>query len=176
MPHDIIDNRSEKLLEHIQCILPTSERVRFVVGYLFLSGLKPIRAELERLCEIRLLIGNTTNRETLETLAEGCKRLDMLNEVIEDWRYPKRIEMQRFVLDTNVLISGVIVVKKYPEILEYTADLLDYIRANALLVSGIPEAAVVKDDPDDDFIISCAVEGNTDYIVSGDPHLLDLQS
>jgi hypothetical protein len=38
MPHDIIDNRSEKLLDHIKRILPGSERARFAVGYLFLSA------------------------------------------------------------------------------------------------------------------------------------------
>ena len=42
MPHDIIDNRSEKLLDNIKRILPGSERARFAVGYLFLPGLKPI--------------------------------------------------------------------------------------------------------------------------------------
>lgn len=100
MPHDIIDNRSEKLLDHIKRILPGSERARFAVGYLFLSGLKPIRQHLEQLREIRLLIGNTTDRETLETLAEGYKRLDLLGEAIEDWRYRKRVEMQRSAEET----------------------------------------------------------------------------
>ncbi len=100
MPHDIIDNRSEKLLDHIKLILPGSERARFAVGYLFLSGLKPIHRHLEQLREIRLLIGNTTDRETLETLAERYKRLDILEEAAEGWRYPKRVEMQRSAEET----------------------------------------------------------------------------
>ncbi|MBC8450038.1 MAG: helicase [Chloroflexi bacterium] len=100
MPHDIIDNRSEKLLEHIQRILPGSERARLAVGYFFLSGLKPIYQHLERLDEIRLLIGNTTDRQTLETLAEGYKRLDLLGEAAEGWRYRKRVEMQRSAEET----------------------------------------------------------------------------
>ena len=68
--HDIIDNRREKLLEHILRILPTTERVRFAVGYLFLSGLKPIRRHLEQLKELRLLIGTTSGSQTLEALAK----------------------------------------------------------------------------------------------------------
>lgn len=33
---------------------------------------------------------------------------------------------------------------------------------------------VVKEDPDDDIFINTASDGNADYIVSGDPHLLGL--
>jgi len=100
MGHDIIDNRNEQLLEHIWLILSSTERAHFAVGYLFLSGLKPIREQLEKLKEIRLLIGNTTNRETLETLAEGYKRLDLLQEATEDWLYQKRVAMQQTAQET----------------------------------------------------------------------------
>ena len=34
---------------------------------------------------------------------------------------------------------------------------------------------VVEDDPDDDRVLECALEGSADYIVSGDHHLLDLR-
>lgn len=54
-------------------------QVRFAVGYLFLSGLRPLQAHLEKLAEIRLLIGSTTDRETIETPAGGCRRLAELS-------------------------------------------------------------------------------------------------
>jgi putative PIN family toxin of toxin-antitoxin system len=34
---------------------------------------------------------------------------------------------------------------------------------------------IVKDDPDDNMLIECAVEGNADYIISGDEHLKKLK-
>lgn len=34
---------------------------------------------------------------------------------------------------------------------------------------------VVKDDPKDNKFVSCAIEGNADFIVSGDNHLLNLK-
>ena len=34
---------------------------------------------------------------------------------------------------------------------------------------------VIADDPDDDHYLSCAIEGEADYIVSGDRHLLEIQ-
>ena len=37
------------------------------------------------------------------------------------------------------------------------------------------EVEVVEDDPDENKIIECALEGNVDYIISGDSHLLDLK-
>ena len=37
------------------------------------------------------------------------------------------------------------------------------------------ELHVVKDDPDDNKIIECAVVGDAAYIVSGDRHLLDMK-
>ena len=38
MPHDILDNRVERLVDHIKEILPASETAKFAVGYFFLSG------------------------------------------------------------------------------------------------------------------------------------------
>ena len=75
--HDIVDNRTENLVDHINRILPSTERAKFAVGYFFLSGLEPIEANLENVRELRLLIGNSTNQETLEQLSGGYKRLEM---------------------------------------------------------------------------------------------------
>ena len=88
--HDIIDNRSEKLVDHINRILSSTESARFAVGYFFLSGLTSIGQRLASVKELRLLIGNTTNRQTLEQLAEGYQRLELVAEKAEEDAYPKR--------------------------------------------------------------------------------------
>ena len=36
MQHDIIDNRSDLLVEHIRSILETTESAKFAVGYFFI--------------------------------------------------------------------------------------------------------------------------------------------
>ncbi|NUM53213.1 MAG: helicase [Candidatus Hydrogenedentes bacterium] len=100
--HDIIDNRKEKLVENILAILPQSEKARFAVGYLFLSGLEAIGHSLGSLTELKLLVGNTSSRETIELLAEGYRRLDMVEDCLEAQRYPKRSEQRRRV-DTTAL-------------------------------------------------------------------------
>ena len=100
MQHDIIDNRSEKLAEHINLILDSTEKARFAVGYFFLSGFQSIAKELQHVKELRLLIGNTTNRETLEQLAEGYRRLEQVADIAEAQTYPKRIERQQMGVET----------------------------------------------------------------------------
>jgi putative PIN family toxin of toxin-antitoxin system len=121
--------------------------------------------------------------------------------------------MRKIVLDTNVLVSGLIasgysasildairqeefqlitsahmlaefsevisrrhIARKYPLAAEKAETLLDFIRAFAIIVPGAPEDTQVSADRDDDYVLACAVEGQAEYIISGDPHLLDLKS
>src|SRR6185503_5352330 len=83
MPHDIIDNRTPETLltTHLQRILGGTEKAKFAIGYFFLSGFKEIEDKLDQLKELRLLIGSTSTRETIEQLAEGYKRLDLVESV-----------------------------------------------------------------------------------------------
>jgi len=117
----------------------------------------------------------------------------------------------RAVLDTNVLISGVIATGVPHELLlkgfdheygivisvetltEFRETLLKYperfhmdeddvqkevetIRYFAEFVDPQEDIAAVEDDPDDDKFLEAAVAGDVDYLVSGDRHLLDLDS
>ena len=105
MRHDIIDNRNEKLVEHINVILDSTERARFAVGYFFLSGFQSIAEELKGVKELRLLIGNTTNVATLEQLAEGHQRLEQVADIAEAQVYPKRADLRQMADDTAENIS-----------------------------------------------------------------------
>jgi len=104
--HDIVDNRKEILVDNINRILGSSEAARFAVGYFFLSGFTSIAEKLHGIKELRLLIGNTTNRETLEQLAEGYRRLELVKDIAEAQIYPKRTETKQMVLDTAVNIRS----------------------------------------------------------------------
>jgi putative PIN family toxin of toxin-antitoxin system len=121
--------------------------------------------------------------------------------------------MRKVVLDTNVLVSGVIasgysasivdavrreeiqlvtsvclleefseviarrhIARKYPKAAEEAENLLDFLRAFAILAPGIPEAQNISPDRDDDFVLACALDEKADCIVSGDPHLLNLKT
>lgn len=47
-------------------------------------------------------------------------------------------------------------------------------REEGYLVEPTDVPVVILADRDDDHVLACAVAGNADYIVSGDPHLVDL--
>lgn len=74
------------------------------------------------------------------------------------------------------VISRRHIARKYPLAAEKAESLLDFIRAFALIVPGAPEETRISADRDDDYVLACAVEGQAEYIISGDPHLLDLKS
>jgi HKD family nuclease len=88
--HDIIDNRDRKLVDQIKRILDSSEAAHFAVGYFFISGFTAIAERLANIKELRLLIGNTSNRETIEQIAQGYRRLELITDKIEAQKYPKR--------------------------------------------------------------------------------------
>ena len=60
--------------------------------------------------------------------------------------------------------------KSVQEIDAYFEDILMF----AWIVEGEEIVDVIKDDPADNKYLACAYEGEADYIVSGDHHLLDL--
>jgi putative PIN family toxin of toxin-antitoxin system len=72
------------------------------------------------------------------------------------------------------VISRPRITRKYVLLSARRDDLLRFMQTKALLVPGIPSESVIASDPDDDAVLSCAVEGGASYIVSGDPHLQDL--
>jgi len=102
--HDIIDNRSEKLLDHVNGILASADAARMAVGYFFLSGFIPLARRLADVRDIRLLIGNATNRETVEQMAEGYRRLELVRNRLETEQYPKRQLLKEMTSDAAAAV------------------------------------------------------------------------
>ena len=98
--HDIIDNRTSKLVDSIAQMLGGTDAARFAVGYFFVSGLECIAKSLAHVKELRLLIGNTSNRETIEQFAEGHRRLELVDAELEAAAYPKRSAKERMAEGT----------------------------------------------------------------------------
>ncbi len=68
---EIIDNREQRLAQRVEGYLSAGAMsARLAVGYLFLDGLVPLRAQIERLETVEILIGNVVNRLTQEQVRE----------------------------------------------------------------------------------------------------------
>ena len=133
--HDIIDNRHERLADHINRILSSTEAARFAVGYFFLSGLTPIGQRLADVRELRLLIGNTTNRQTLEQIAEGYRRLELVQDRAEAQGYPKRSEARRMAAATGEnLRDAISLMDQTDDAQSLVRDLIAMIEAKRLKV------------------------------------------
>ena len=82
MPTDIIDNRERKLADLLRQLLPDARAAHFASGYFFLSGFEQVAGHLDHLERFRLLIGQSSNRQTVEQIAEGYARRDVAAEAI----------------------------------------------------------------------------------------------
>lgn len=59
---------------------------------------------------------------------------------------------------------------------EQKLTILGIITAIATIVEITGQMKMVKEDPDDDAILETAMVGEVSYIISGDPHLLNLKA
>jgi len=126
--HDIIDNRQEKLSDHVRTLLQHSERAKFAVGYFFLSGFDAIKEELKGIKELRLLIGNTSTRETMEQISEGYKRLELVEQTVDQMRHPRRSRQKAILEDTQANIQGTL------ELMDQTDEQQDLVITLARLI------------------------------------------
>jgi putative PIN family toxin of toxin-antitoxin system len=87
-----------------------------------------------------------------------------------------------------MMVTSLVILKEVQEVLFYPhikklhgfdeprVDLeLSKIRLLAEITAGILNLEVIKNDPDDNKFIECAVEGVADYIISGDHHLREIK-
>jgi putative PIN family toxin of toxin-antitoxin system len=65
--------------------------------------------------------------------------------------------------------------RKYPITEDDVERLVALLTHDAVVVPGtVSVSGVIPDDPTDERVLACAVEGRADLIVSGDAHLLEL--
>lgn len=62
---------------------------------------------------------------------------------------------------------------KFPE--EQIQTHIDILTAYGEIIKPTVKVDAIKDDPDDNHILECAITCKADYIVSGDSHLLNLR-
>jgi HKD family nuclease len=91
---DIIDNRKLFLKDAINDMLEGSDKIKFAVGYLYLSGFYQIADNLENLHEAKILIGSNMNRQLMEALAETTQP-EELTEEYSKLKYQRQLEKDK---------------------------------------------------------------------------------
>jgi hypothetical protein len=86
------------------------------------------------------------------TLVISLYQAEELNHVLSYPRIAERLRLEEAELDL----------------------ILAALLAEAEVTPGGLQLPGVTEDPKDDPLVACALEGNADYLVSGDRHLLDL--
>lgn len=86
MQHKIIDNSTEKnsLLNRLKSYIPTSKSLKIATGYFFIKGFNQLIEDLNKLDNIDIIIGSSSNKETIEEIVLGYKYLDDAAEEIEN--------------------------------------------------------------------------------------------
>ncbi len=76
---NVIDNKNVVLKEELLKILPKTKNASIAVGYFFISGLSAVVESLQGVDKVRLLISNTTDKATAESLIEGFHSINQVN-------------------------------------------------------------------------------------------------
>lgn len=97
-------------------------------------------------------------------------------QIVQAWR-----KEEITLLTSPAIISEIERVLQYPHIKNLSSltderiiALLQLLTRKSLHTPERLKLSVILEDPDDNVILSCAVEGRADYIVSGDKHLLQI--
>jgi len=64
--------------------------------------------------------------------------------------------------------------KRYQLTDEMISAYLLTVRLDSDLIEVTQQVNAVERDPDDNRVLACAIQAGADYVVSGDPHLVDL--
>ncbi len=100
-------------------------------------------------------------------------------QLILAWREGKfiLITCQAILSEVGEVLHRPHIRNKYRGITEETITaLVSHLKEFTIVTPGKLNLHVVSADPEDDQVLACAVEGEADYVVTGDPHLQDLKT
>ncbi len=110
-----------------------------------------------------ILSPRSTSAQIIRLVLDGVVNLiishDILDETLRVIRYPRLVKLM----------------KKNSVALKEVESVIDRLSAIAVVTPGKLTLDVIQDDPSDNKILACAVEGEVDFIVSGDHHLIELK-
>jgi len=98
-------------------------------------------------------------------------------KVLKAWRQGRfvMVTSPAIIEEATEVLAPAHIARHYPLSTEEINSLGKLLATGSMLVPGTKKVTVVKEDPDDDLFVAVALEGEAEYIVSGDPHLLQVK-
>lgn len=86
------------------------------------------------------------------------------------------VTSEEILAELNRVLHYDRILKRYKLNEEIISGYLSTIREDSQVVEVTGQVTVIEKDPSDNKFLACAVEAKADYIVSGDPHLTELET
>jgi hypothetical protein len=127
--HDIIDNSKVKLVDVLKEKLSVSKRARFAVGWLFISGFKELKDEIEKLEKLEILAGARTNKQTAEIMLLEKKWNEAVKDKLENLKYLPEEEREKILNNEfKELVNDLSYIKPTEENIEFLKWFLEKLR------------------------------------------------
>jgi hypothetical protein len=127
--HDIIDNSKVKLVDVLKEKLSVSKRARFAVGWLFISGFKELKDEIEKLEKLEILAGARTNKQTAEIMLLEKKWNEAVKDKLGNLKYLPEEERERILKNEfKELVNDLSYIKPTEENIEFLKWFLEKLR------------------------------------------------
>ncbi|MBI5452436.1 putative toxin-antitoxin system toxin component, PIN family [Candidatus Gottesmanbacteria bacterium] len=100
------------------------------------------------------------------------------SELIESWRRDEYILVTspQIIEEVKEVLNRPKIKKQFSFTSKEIDKLIESLTTKAFVTPGTLEVDVIKDDPDDNKFIACAIEGSATHIISGDKkHVLSLE-
>ena len=95
--------------------------------------------------------------------------------IIEHWLQGKfDVLISQAIVDEIVRVTAYEKLKKYARLRENRQEFVQLLADQGIFVEPQETLQVVEADESDNRYVECAVAGNAQYLVSGDPHLLQV--
>lgn len=177
---NVIDNRDVILKDELLRILPKTKNASIAVGYFFISGMSAIIGSLQDVDKIRLLISNTTDKTTAESLIEGFHSISQVNSEMGRQNHVNDDRRERIMIDSKNSI------KKSLEYMSQTKDdkkiiqlLIEMMKTKQLEVrvyskEKLHAKAYIFESKDSDFVKGLGIVGSSNLSLAGISHNSEL--
>ena len=129
MNYAIIDNSRVRLIDVLKERLSVSKKARFGVGWLFLSGFKELRNEIENLEKLEILAGSRTNKQTAEVMLLEKKWEKAVEEILAKTKYlPEEKRKEILEEEFNGLKNDLSYIKPTEENIEFLKWFLEKLK------------------------------------------------